>query len=169
MVTGVAQMLVFAVMQTFNVTAAADVIVAGAVYVFGPLVPEVGEPCWVMVVVAEVSVPGAELVGEGVNVQVSPVAVPSFWMDAVKACVFPPVSGPVIVGGLSVMVVAGIVKFAVAQTVGATDAHICTVRFRDGAAINAISVKAVDEQLLVQEREPSPIPLVMEAIACCGF
>lgn len=49
------------------------------------LVPEVGEPCTVMVVVAEVSVPGAELVGEGVNVQVSPVAVPSFWMDAVKA------------------------------------------------------------------------------------
>jgi hypothetical protein len=31
MTTGVAQMLVFAVMQTFSVTVAADVIVAGAV------------------------------------------------------------------------------------------------------------------------------------------
>jgi hypothetical protein len=131
MVTG-AQMLVFAVMQTFNVTAAADVIVAGAVYVFGPLVPEVGEPCTVMVVVAEVSVPGAALDGVGVNVQVSPVAVPSFWMDAVNACVFPPASGAAIVGGLSVMEVTGMLKFVLAQTVVDTDAHPCTVAFCAG-------------------------------------
>jgi hypothetical protein len=93
------------------------------------LVPEAGEPCTVMDVVAEVSVPGAALDGAGVNAHVSPVAVPSFWMDAVNACVFPLVSGAAIVGGLSVMVVAGMLKFDVAQTVVDTDAHPCTVRF----------------------------------------
>jgi hypothetical protein len=132
MVSGVAQMPVFAVMQTFSVTAAAEVIVAGAVYVFGPLVPEVGDPCTIIAVVAEVSVPELTLDGEGVRVQVSPVAVPSFWMDAVKACVFPLASGADIVGGLSVMVVAGILKFVVAQTVVDTDAQPCTVAFCEG-------------------------------------
>jgi len=73
METGVAQMLVFAVMQAFSVTVVGVVIVLGAVYVFA-LVPDVGEP--VMAVVAEVSVPGAALDGEADNVQVSPVAVP---------------------------------------------------------------------------------------------
>ncbi len=122
MATGVAQMLVFAVMQAFSVTVVSVATVAGALYVF-ELVPEAGEPCTVIVVVAEVSVPGAALDGEGVNVQVSPVAEPSFWMEAVKVCVFPPVSGPGIVGGLSVMVVAGMVKFVVAQTLVDTEAH----------------------------------------------
>jgi hypothetical protein len=90
----------------------------------GPLVPEAGEPCTVMVVVAEASVPGAALDGEGVSVQVSPVAVPSFWIVAVKACVFPPVKGLDTVGGLSVMVVAGMLKFVVAQTVVAVGAPL---------------------------------------------
>lgn len=96
------------------------------------LVPEAGEPCTVMVVVAEVSVPDEALDGDGVNVQVSPVAVPSFWIDAVKACVFPPASGEAIVGGLSVMEVAGMLKFVVAQAVVYTDAHTCTVVFCAG-------------------------------------
>jgi hypothetical protein len=65
--TGTAQMLVFALMQAFSVT------VVGVVLA---LVPEVGGP--VIVVVAEVSVPDAALVGEAVNVQVSPVALPAF-------------------------------------------------------------------------------------------
>ena len=107
MATGVAQMPGFALMQAFSVTLVGVVIVAGAVYVF-ELVPEAGEPCWVMVV-AEVNVPGAALDGDGANVQVSPVAVPSFWIDAVKPCVFPLVSEAGIVAGLSVMLVAGMV------------------------------------------------------------
>jgi hypothetical protein len=78
MATGVAQIFGFAVMHTFSVAVVAVVIVFGAVYVFGPLVPEVGEPCSVMGVVAEVSAPGAALDGDGVSVQVRPLAVPSF-------------------------------------------------------------------------------------------
>ena len=163
MATGVAQMLAFAVMQAISVTVAGDAIVAGAVYVF-ELVPEAGEPCWVMVVVAEVNVPV-----DGVSVQVSPVAAPSFWMDAVKGSFVPPVSGFWAVGGLSEMLVAGMVKFVVAQAVSHTDAQPCTVTFCDGAAINAVSAKTVEAALVVAEREPSPIPLMMEKFASCGF
>jgi len=128
MATGVAQMLGFALMQAFSVTVVGTVIGLGAVYVF-ELVPEAGEPCTVMAVVVEVSVPGAALDGEGVNDHVSPVAVPSFWIDAVKACVFPPVSEAGMVGGLSEMLVAGMLKFVVAQTLVDTDAQPCTVVF----------------------------------------
>ena len=167
MATGVAQMLVFALMQAFSVTVVGTAIGLGAVYVF-ELVPEAGEPCTVIAVVAG-KVPAAALDGEGVIVQVSPVAVPSFWIDAVKPCVFPAVSEAGKVGGMSVMLVAGMVKFVVAQTVVHTDAHPCTVTFRDGAAISAVSVKVVDEQLLAQETEPNPTPLMMEKLASCGF
>jgi len=166
MATGVAQMLGFALMQAFSVTVVGTVIGLGAVYVF-ELVPDAGEPCTVIAVVAEVNVPGAALDGEGVNVQVSPVAVPSFWMDAVKPCVFPAISEAGMVGGLSEMLVAGMVKFVVAQVVSHTDAHPCTVAFCDGAAINAVSVNMVDEQLLVQEKAPGPLSILK--LAHCGF
>jgi hypothetical protein len=128
MATGVAQMLGFALMQAFSVTMVGTAIGLGAVYEF-ELVPEAGEPCTVIVVAAEVNVPGAALDGEGVSVHVSPVAVPSFWIDAVKPCVFPPVSEAGIIGGLSEMLVDGMVKFVVAQVVSHTDAHPCTVTF----------------------------------------
>lgn len=52
---------------------------------------------------ADVSVPGKALDGDGVNVHEIPVAVPTFRIVAVKACVLPPVSGAVTVAGLSVM------------------------------------------------------------------
>jgi hypothetical protein len=85
-----------------------------------------------MVVVAEVSVPGAALDGEGVSVQVRLLAVPSFWMEAVNGCVLPAVNGPLRLAGLRVMVVAGMLKFVVAQTVGAIDAHPDTETFCAG-------------------------------------
>jgi hypothetical protein len=90
-------------------------------------------------------------------------------MDAVKACVFPPISGPAMVGGLSVIEVAGMVKFVVAQTVGSAKAHPCTVTFCDGYPIKAASVKVEVEQLLVQVSVASPTPLAILKFASCGL
>ena len=78
------------------------------------------------------SVPAAAPDGEADNVQVSPEAVPKFCTDALKFCVFPAVSDADIVAGLSEMVVAGMVKFVVAQIFVCTDAHPCTMAFCAG-------------------------------------
>jgi len=85
-----------------------------------------------MVVVGEVNAPGAALDGEGVSVQVREFAMPSFEMDAENDCVLPSVRTPGSDGGFSVIVVAGILKFTVAQTVGAAVAQACTTAFCEG-------------------------------------
>jgi len=121
-------------MHAFSVTVVGVVIEAGAVYVFGPLVPDVGDPCTLIVVLDALSEPGAAFEGDGDNVQVKLFAMPSFWIDAENDCVLPPVKAVVTVCGLSVIEVTGTLTFVLVQTGVATGSatHACTTTLGEG-------------------------------------